>query len=592
GTHLGFQNLVYMYSKVLNFYNSAKYLPNFAEMKPWSSITSQSTGIIPNGPILALDQIKDAASTVKNYIDLNSKLPDNVTVNGTTVNMAQFLELLMTVTLQINSGNDNSIPLRTYNNPINPIDDINEGNVFKTEYLKIANDLKTYMDTTGRTPDYQYQTTLGTHLGFQNLIYMYSRVLDSYNRTSKLPDFVSMGSWRFITSPTLAIFTVDQIEDAAVEVKSYIENNANFLDNVTINGTTVKMSGFLELLMTATLHVNSGNNDHILLKNYTSPSNPMDSIRAGNIFKAEYLKIANDLKAYMDTTGRTPDYQYQSSLGVYLGFQNLVYMYCNMMNFYKVAHYLPDYAVMKPWYAVIKSYKIDVIISGTGGYITNNAIVGSYIQRTELTDIILAAAVTGTPMLTFGDGYGPYVMIVAGVHGNELPAQIAAIKLANYLKGKTLRGTIYIIPFVIPSSTATSSRYWNGMNLNSVANVPGTPTNQILNLARLLNVNALGDFHSTQPGGVPGQDTAMCSLNPTYESYRIASSVSSQTGSVLNSYNRAGVDYPGALEDVCNLSGVPAVTCEVLCSHGTADNYTINKSYNQMIAFLHYENII
>ncbi|MGZ7096467.1 MAG: hypothetical protein ACXVHU_08370, partial [Methanobacterium sp.] len=306
-----------------------------------------SMGIIPNGPTFTIDQIKDAASLLKNYVDSNNKLKDNVTINGTSINMAQFLELLMTATIQINSGNNNPIPLRTYNNPNNPLDDIKAGNILKTEYLKIANDLKTYMDTTGKAPDYQYQTSLGTHLGFQNLVYMNSKVLDSYN--GKLPDYVSMESWRYITSPTLAIFTVNQIIDSAVEVKSYIDNNTTLPDSITINGTILKMSQFLELLMTATLQINIGNKNSILLKNYTDPGDPIDSIRAGNIFKAEYLKIANDLKNYMHTTGKAPDYQYQISLGMYLGFQNLIYMYTKILNFYKVASYLPDYATMKLW---------------------------------------------------------------------------------------------------------------------------------------------------------------------------------------------------------------------------------------------------
>ena len=77
--------------------------------------------------------------------------------------MAQFLELMMTATIQMNNGNNNLIPLRAFSNPSNPADGIRQGNVLKVEYLKIANDLKTYMDTTGRAPDYQYQTSLGTH---------------------------------------------------------------------------------------------------------------------------------------------------------------------------------------------------------------------------------------------------------------------------------------------------------------------------------------------------------------------------------------------------------------------------------------------
>ena len=56
----------------------------------------------------------------------------------------------------------------------------------------------------------------------------------------------------------------------------------------------------------------------------------------------------------------------------------------------------------------------------------------------------------GTPIITIGNGSEPKVMIIAGVHGNELPAQIAAIKMVNYLKNRDVNGTVYIIPVVCP----------------------------------------------------------------------------------------------------------------------------------------------
>ncbi len=36
------------------------------------------------------------------------------------------------------------------------------------------------------------------------------------------------------------------------------------------------------------------------------------------------------------------------------------------------------------------------------------------------------------------DGSGPKTMIIAGVHGNQLSAQIAAMKMVNYLNGKQI----------------------------------------------------------------------------------------------------------------------------------------------------------
>ena len=232
--------------------------------------------------------------------------------------------------------------------------------------------------------------------------------------------------------------------------------------------------------------------------------------------------------------------------------------------------------------------KIDIINTKTGGDITQNAVLYKNIPKTVLSAQIISKAKTRTPMVTFGDGNGPKILIVAGVHGNELPAPAAAMKLINYLNGKTVHGTIYIIPFAIPYNSAHTQRYWNGQNPNDVANVYGTPTNVIVNLAIKLHVNALGDFHSSQPGGVPGKDAIFSSQSPTYKSYDIASYISKKTGTTLITYKTAGVEYPGALEDVCNQHGVPAVTCEVLQTHGTITSSKLDKSYSEMIALLTY----
>ena len=73
-----------------------------------------------------------------------------------------------------------------------------------------------------------------------------------------------------------------------------------------------------------------------------------------------------------------------------------------------------------------------------------------------------------------------------------------------------------------------------------------------------------------------------CTRTPTYGSYVIADYISRQTGSALVAYNQAGVEYPGALEDVTNLAGIPAVTCEVLSPHGTVAAGSVNMSFSQL----------
>jgi predicted deacylase len=292
----------------------------------------------------------------------------------------------------------------------------------------------------------------------------------------------------------------------------------------------------------------------------------------------------------MEENKQAPPYGY-NELGK-MGFKSIVYNYSQILDKYKSNKALPSSIQVKPWYLITNILKISIVVRNTGGNVRNNYYLNKYLPTTQLSLKVIQAAKQGTPMVTIGKGNGPKVMILAGVHGNELPGQIAAMKLINNLSNTTFKGTIYIIPFAMPYATSYTSRYWQGKDPNRTANKAGSPTYQIIKLAKKLKITALVDYHSTQPGGFPGQDSALCTLSPRYESYTLASYISKSTTSKLISYKQAGVDFPGAVEDVCNLEGITSVTSEVKISHGFASNQKITKSYNQMISFLRYYHII
>jgi len=303
-----------------------------------------------------VDEIKVAASSVRSYVESHGGLPDSVLIGGTKVSMAQFLSLLVTATLQINSGDNSTISLRNYVAPGNLKDSIGAGSFPVAEYLSIANAIKNYMDSSGSAPSYAYQTSLGTYLRFENLVYMYSMVLDSCGSSGKLAGFVSMKPWSIVvSSPVIGRFTVDEIKVAASSVRSYVESHGGLPDSVLVGGTQVTMAQFLSLLVTATLQINNGNNSTISLRNYAAPSNPKESIVAGNIPLAEYLSIANAIKNYMDSSGSAPSYAYPTSLGTYLRFENFVYMYAMVMDYYNNTGKIASVATMKPWSVVISS---------------------------------------------------------------------------------------------------------------------------------------------------------------------------------------------------------------------------------------------
>ncbi|MBQ2830945.1 succinylglutamate desuccinylase/aspartoacylase family protein [Methanobrevibacter sp.] len=223
----------------------------------------------------------------------------------------------------------------------------------------------------------------------------------------------------------------------------------------------------------------------------------------------------------------------------------------------------------------------------SGGYISRNKNLFSQIELTDLSKLILEKSVFGTPIFKMGDG-GNKLLMISGIHGNELPPQIASVKLFNELIGRDLSHTIYFIPFAAPKSSMNSERTFNSLDLNRSAHVNNSLSNLILQTALKLGVNFVGDFHSTAYNSNPGFESVFSSKAPSPESYLIANYISKDVGSEMIAFDFAGTSYKGAVEDVCNLKGIPAVTCEVLCPFSSVSEGSVKTSIGQMKSFLDY----
>ncbi len=223
----------------------------------------------------------------------------------------------------------------------------------------------------------------------------------------------------------------------------------------------------------------------------------------------------------------------------------------------------------------------------TGGFISANKNIFNNINLTKNAKYILEESIKGTPIIKIGNNY-PKVMIVAGIHGNELAPQISALNLIDQIYDLNLLGTVYIIPFACPKASMMNSRYFDGGDLNRLAHKEGSISNLILKKAKELEVEAIGDFHSTAPNSNPGKEGVFCSEVPTMGSFNMAEFISKVTGSEKIVYQSAGIPFKGALEDESNLEGIPAVTCEVLSAIGYANERICNRSILQMKSFLQY----
>jgi hypothetical protein len=223
----------------------------------------------------------------------------------------------------------------------------------------------------------------------------------------------------------------------------------------------------------------------------------------------------------------------------------------------------------------------------SGGYISRNRAILENLELNRLTRFILEKSVCGTPIFKLGSG-GNRILMLSGVHGNELPPQIACVRLLNGLVNEDLNHTLFFIPFASPKSSMMNERTFNEMDLNRSAHIRNSLSNRIVQAVLDLGIDFVGDFHSTAYNANPGFESIFSSKSPSPESFLMANFISKNVGSEVISFDYAGSSYKGAVEDVCNLRGVPAVTCEVLCPFANVADGSVEKSFAQMRSFLDY----
>jgi hypothetical protein len=138
-------------------------------------------------------QITQAATAVKNNVDNKYVLPNNVTINNTQITNPQFLYILTTATKNAAKNNKSSITFKNVSKATAPTETTTGGTLTKTQYLTIADQINSYVNTNGRLPNY-VNTAIGT-MKYSSLEYMFSKVMAYYGINKVLPNTVSVKSW-------------------------------------------------------------------------------------------------------------------------------------------------------------------------------------------------------------------------------------------------------------------------------------------------------------------------------------------------------------------------------------------------------------
>jgi hypothetical protein len=151
------------------------------------------------GSTVTSSQIKDAADRVKTFIEKNDRLPNYVTVGSRQLSMSQYLLLISQKTANF-EGASETLTVKSVKGPTNPLETVKAGNIQKSEYLKLAKNIRNFINENGRAPNYA-SSTLGK-IRFESLVYIFSKVVAFHNDNSRLPSYVSLTSWKSQTGGT------------------------------------------------------------------------------------------------------------------------------------------------------------------------------------------------------------------------------------------------------------------------------------------------------------------------------------------------------------------------------------------------------
>jgi predicted deacylase len=257
---------------------------------------------------------------------------------------------------------------------------------------------------------------------------------------------------------------------------------------------------------------------------------------------------------------------------------------------YTIKYYI-DNLLGKNTYTVKNKITMSILKWGNKGDVSKIKLIKKNMPNNKWVKKAVAATKKGNPLLIFEGGKGKKIFITAGVHGNELSSQVAAMKLIARLSKTPIKGTVYIIPFVNIKAISHKVRH-TGADYNRVAHKSGTISNKIVKLVVKYKCDAYGDFHTTKPGGAPGQNIVMGSKTPAKKSMSLTNYIAKHAKVHKRIYKYAGQDYPGALADNVNKKGIPGVICEVVLPHNTVTSSSVKISYRMMNSFMKFNSLI
>ncbi|HOQ19940.1 MAG TPA: pseudomurein-binding repeat-containing protein [Methanothermobacter sp.] len=198
GLKIRFESLVWLFTKAIDFKVANQRLPNYISLEKLDNIATytidnnnpgSTSGSAANNNSITLNDILNAAVSLKNFIEQNQRLPTYVQVANQKINPSQFLYLMAKSITQINNGKNTPISLIGANEAPNPTGAA-IGELKLTEYLQVAETITGFIEANGRSPNYA-TTSIGS-ISYPNMVYAMSRILTFYKENYRLPKTVTI----------------------------------------------------------------------------------------------------------------------------------------------------------------------------------------------------------------------------------------------------------------------------------------------------------------------------------------------------------------------------------------------------------------
>ena len=364
---------------------------------------------------LSYNEISDTSQIIADQASKTGQIPSQITVNNKNITLDDYLYAASTTTINLNTNKKTNISTNNYKPPTNPPSNTATGKLTKTTYLQVAQNIKKYMETNGRSPNYA-TTTIGK-INYPSLIYTYAKIINFYNTNGRLPNYVTVKGVKIVSSDVVGNpstpstgktpsdvwnllingnSTARDVLDVASDVIIFIEEQGKVPETVKLSDKlTVNPGQFLYLASQMILYLDnltSSDTSKALqaANNYNSfieelktmattrinpaPS-PVNGVAMGELTRADYIDLAKRLRTFIKTYGRLPNLV-TSPIGN-LGCDFLLLEFSKVLSSYRGNGTLP--AGIETYSDIFK-FETPVIAGYLGAY--NIQVTSDYVKAT------------------------------------------------------------------------------------------------------------------------------------------------------------------------------------------------------------------